>query len=326
MNIFKKSRSRSPSFEIPKLCLPKLPRQKRSTSVDSSVSVSTSLIVPLENRGRSSSFDSSSLRDVKVDFLQVPPPPPPRKTRGGGGSKSSSSKSSSSKNSSSSRRSHSFDTAAPWSPISSDDNFSDKENSSSNNLKLPKHQTRRASLDIPKICMHCVHLEAIEQEREKNKRNALFYLGDTQNSSSTTPEESSSAPDSEDDSGSSFSNDDSEGSSVEEQAVVEIIETLHHSPSASPQRSSKDSSRTNSYTDVVTLAVPVMKQRSSSMDAGYITKPPESPRKASLDERTLHKVHAQIRSQSLDQSGGHSSSRLRDQSLAWLASLHQSVK
>lgn len=281
MNIFKKSRSRSPSFEIPKLCLPK---QKRSTSIDSST-VSVSLDVPLENRARSSSFDSSSLRDVHIDFLQVP-------TRGRGG-----------------HRSHSFDAAAPWSPVSSDDNSSDKENS--NNLKIPKYQKRRASLEIPKICMHCVHLEALEQEREKTRKHALFYLGETRNSS---PD--SSLSDSEFDSEGSYSSD-SEGSSFG--AEVEIIETLQ----ASPQHSSKDTSRTNSYTDVVTLAVPVMKQRSSSMDAGYITKPPESPRKASLDERTLHKSHAQIRTQSLDTCAPVIG---KEQSLTWLANIHQSFK
>ena len=282
MNIFKKSRSRSPSFEIPKLCLPK---QKRSTSIDSSTA-NVSLDVPLENRGRSSSFDSSSLRDVNIDFLQVP-------TRGRGGG----------------HRSHSFDTAAPWSPVSPDDNSSDKENS--NNLKIPKYQKRRASLDIPRICMHCLHLEALEQEREKAKKHALFYLGETRNSS---PD--SSLSDSEFDSDGSYSSD-SEGSSFG--AEVEIIETLQ----ASPEHSSKDSSRTNSYTDVVTLAVPVMKQRSSSMDAGYITKPPESPRKASLDERTLHKSHAQIRSKSLDTCAP---AICKEQSLTWLANIHLSFK
>ena len=303
--MFKKSRSRSPSFEMSKLCLPKLPRQKRSTSMDSSPVAmssgldvplenrvrSSSLDVPLENRVRSSSFDCSSLTEVSIDLLQVP-----TKGRGGG-----------------SHRSHSFDTAVHWTPVSSDDNGSDKETSTS--LKVPKYQKRRASLDIPKICMHCVHLEALEQERERARKNALFYLGDTQMSSpDTSPSESLS------DSDRSFSSD-SEGSSPRE-VEIEIIETPH-SNAPSPQRSSHASSKTNSYTDVVTLAVPVMKQRSSSLDAGYITKPPESPRKASLDERTLHKAHAQMRSQSLDTAGP---SNLREQSLAWLASIQQTFK
>ena len=288
MNIFKKSRSRSPSFEIPKLCVPKLPRQKRSTSMDSSTASVVSLDVPLENRGRSSSFDSSSLRDVNIDFLQVP-------SKGKGG-----------------HRSHSFDTTAPWSPVSSDDNCSDKENT--NSLKIPKYQKRRASLDIPRICMHCVHLEALEQERETARKHAMFYLGETQNSS---PD--SSLTDSEFDSDESYSSD-SEGSSFG--AEIEIIETLH-SNTASPERGSKGSSRRNSYTDVVTLAVPVMKQRSSSMDAGYITKPPESPRKASLDERSLHKAHTQVRTQSLDIGAP---ANCKEQSLTWLANIQLSFK
>ncbi|KAK7106870.1 hypothetical protein V1264_014903 [Littorina saxatilis] len=307
MNIFKKNRSRSPSFEIPKLCLPKLPRQKRSTSIDScTVNVATSLDVPpaAENRGRSSSFDSSSLRDAEdteVDLLKVPPP----KGRGG------------------SQRSHSFDTSAPWSPMSSDDNCSDKE-SSSNNLKLPKHQKRRASLEIPKICIHCVHLEAIEQERDKARKNALFYLGDTQISTpDSSPSDSEYDSDSE---GEPCSSESEESLRSMCEAEIEIIETLHSStPSPQHSNSSKNTSMTNSYTDVVTLAVPIMKQRSSSMDAGYITKPHESPRKASLDERTLHGGHKnQIRSKSLDTPAPPIHSK--DQSLTWLANIQQSFK
>lgn len=271
MNIFKKSRSRSPSFEIPKLCLP---RQKRSTSMDSSSVVLTSLDVPNEVRGRSSSFDSGRLRVSSIDLLQVPTVSVTKSTG---------------------HRSHSFDSAmAPWSPVSSDDNWSDKE--SSNNLKLPKYQTRRASLEIPKICMHCVHLETLEQERAKEQiqraNGPLFYLGDTQTSSDASLSSSTSGSDPESD-GSYFS--DSERS--ESGAEIEIIETLYQG--TSPQHS-HGSSPTKSYTDVVTLAVPVIKQRSSSMDAGHIAKPPESPRKASLDERCLHNPQKQIRSQSVD--------------------------
>lgn len=294
MNVFRKSRSRSPSFEIPKLCLP---RQKRSTSVDSSTVPMANLDVPgLENnRMRSSSFDSSSLRDVNIDLLQVP------MNKVGGG-----------------HRSHSFDSASAWTPISSDDNFSDKENS--NNLKVPKYQKRRASYELPKICMHCVHLEALEQEQEKNRvRNPFFYLGEN---SPNEEEESSLSDESDQDSDDdgSFSSDSEWSKSGGE---IEIIETLtSRSNTASPQRSSKDASLTNSYTDVVTLAVPVMKPRSSSLDAGISSRKPESPRKASLDERTLHKAHQeQMRSQSVDVPPP------KDQSqLTWLANLQLTFK
>ncbi|KAK7497168.1 hypothetical protein BaRGS_00011462 [Batillaria attramentaria] len=294
MNVFKKSRSRSPSFEIPKLCLP---RQKRSTSVDSSTVPMASLDVPLENnRMRSSSFDSSSLRDVNIDLLQVPI------NKVGGG-----------------HRSHSFDSATAWSPMSSDDNFSDKENS--NSLKIPKYQKRRASYELPKICMHCVHLEALEHEREQNRqRSTLFYLGD---SSPKEGSDDSSISDESDLESEEYDSSDSEGSkSCSEIAIIETLTS--RSNTASPPRSSKDTSLSNSYTDVVTLAVPVMKPRSSSLDAGITRKPPESPRKASLDERTLHKAHQQqMRSQSVDVPAPPG----KDQSqLNWLANLQLSFK
>jgi hypothetical protein len=217
--------------------------------------------------------------------------------------------------------------------------------------------------------MHCVHLEAIEAERQRTRKNALFYLGDTQTSSSPDDKDGeadySDLTDSEgdtDDEEGSFSSD-SEGSISAATSPayswgntdIAIIETLHSSStSASPSSSrlspshgvSHASSLSNSYTDVVTLAVPVMKQRSSSLDAGYVSTKHESPRKASLDERSLHKQHKQQqRAHSLDAttaqakdreaptSGGGGSSgvggggptRCRD-SLTWLANLHLTFK
>ncbi|XP_041354073.1 diacylglycerol kinase zeta-like isoform X2 [Gigantopelta aegis] len=254
MNIFKKSSSSSSSFEIPKLCFP---RQKRSTSVDCA---NPTLQVPPECRGRSSSFDASNLHDASVELLQVPPA-----TSIGG-------------------RSHSFDTTRTWSVGSSDENLSDKD---TNSLRIPVHHTRRASLDIPKICMHCLHLETLAKEREEAEQEAqrirdaerkrgTFYLSSESSMSSTGS-----------DSDYTYSSD-SEGSSESE---VEDDSPL-------PRRVRKDS--ITSYTDAVTLHVPVIKQRSSSMDAAYLPLPShDSPRKASLDEMMLD-IPKTVRSSSVD--------------------------
>ena len=195
MNLFKKARSRSPSFDIPKLCLS---RQKRTSevppatstvsldSVDQTVVPGTctgkymdsggasaypeteatvinnrpskgklkeadrahrktsiqnpdtsgpTLAVPYIPRIRSSSFDTSTLHHEEQDSdntLVVPE----------------------------SQRSKSFDASYSG---SSEENTSDKDTSSSIFLALPKYYRRR-SLEIPKLCIHCVHLEALSSQ------------------------------------------------------------------------------------------------------------------------------------------------------------------
>ncbi|XP_050392923.1 diacylglycerol kinase zeta isoform X2 [Patella vulgata] len=255
MNIFKKSRSRSPSFEIPKLCFP-LQKQKRSTSVDCPGPKETKLQVPFENRGRSSSFDASSLQQNSLDLLQVPFP-----------------------------GDHSIDNST-WS-ASSDENISDKEYGK--NLKLPKYQKRRSSLDIPRLCMHCLHLETIAQENkirdENNADKPNVQFGRSRSFSDCSSTDLSDLEDTQS----------SDGESDKDFDPPIIIRP--HSPSPSPSKSSgKD------YKNVVTLHVPVVKQRSSSVDAAYMAIPipsPEKHRKGSLDDRRLD-VPKQMRSSSVD--------------------------
>ncbi|KAL3882243.1 hypothetical protein ACJMK2_028605 [Sinanodonta woodiana] len=137
--IFRKSRSISPSFEIPKICLP---HQKKSidqtTTSSHSDDQSQCLHVPNEHRMRSSSFDASSLH-TQSDQLNVP-------KQG--------------------RRCHSFDSACSiqLSPGSSDENVSDRK--TGYNSKLSKYSRHNTSLDIPKLCIHCVHMEAKAKELE----------------------------------------------------------------------------------------------------------------------------------------------------------------
>ena len=259
MNIFRKSSSSSSSFEIPKLCFP---RQARSVDC-----ANPSLQVPPECRGRSSSFDASNLHDASSERLQVPP----SSTTIGG-------------------RSHSFDTTRTWSVGSSDENLSDKDLSDkdSHSLRIPVYQTRRASLDIPKICMHCLHLETRAKEREEQEQEARQARDDARRRRGTfylSSESSMSSTDS--DSDYTYSSDSEGSSESEEEEKVPL-----------PRRVRKDS--ITSYTEAVTLHVPIIKHRSSSMDAAYLPLPQhDSPRKASLDEMVLDAPKT-VRSSSVD--------------------------
>ena len=131
--IFRRQRSRSPA--VPSKA--RLPRQK---AVDDMAQESVDVVrleVPSNSRVRSSSFDSSSLHEGEPlsDSLQVPSSQQRKKSRGleysySGGS-------------------------------TSDENVSDKESYS--RLGLPKY-FRRKSLEIPRLCIHCVHLEALQAQ------------------------------------------------------------------------------------------------------------------------------------------------------------------
>lgn len=131
--IFRRQRSRSPA--VPSKA--RLPRQK---AVDDMAPESVDVVrleVPTNTRVRSSSFDSSSLHEGEPlsDSLQVPSSERRKKSRGleysySGGS-------------------------------TSDENVSDKESYS--RLGLPKY-FRRKSLEIPRLCIHCVHLEALQAQ------------------------------------------------------------------------------------------------------------------------------------------------------------------
>jgi len=149
--IFKKSRSVSPSFEIPKICLP---RQAECVDDGFDPEINATLSVPAESRGRSSSFDSSSLQRQSTlesqECLEVP-------TKQG-------------------RRCHSFDSACTLQikQASVDDAASDS-GSSNWSLKVPKYQSRRHSFDIPKLCIHCIHIEAKLKEEEERREALQLY-------------------------------------------------------------------------------------------------------------------------------------------------------
>lgn len=149
--IFKKSRSVSPSFEIPKICLP---RQSECVDDGYDLEVNKTLKVPTESRGRSSSFDSSSLRQDSFtkECLSVP--------------------------SKQGRRCHSFDSACSLqiNSATSEESLPDGASSPTNwSLKVPKYQGKRASLDLPKLCIHCIHMEAKAQESHEREQALKIY-------------------------------------------------------------------------------------------------------------------------------------------------------
>lgn len=336
MNIFKRShvhssnrkQSRSPSsFEIPKLCLT---RQKRSASIDSIETALETLEIPaLENILRSSSCDSIAKRIHETksspDLLHCP-----TQTSNIGHTDDVAVMSLLG-----SKRSNSFDNASQWYFVnSSDDNSSDKECSAGSSLTVPKGQMRRASWEIPKICLHCLHMETLAKEKqERMSAGPKFFLGDSANVDVLSPgsrspcSSTSSVYDSDENECylSDSENSDSQNLTVRfsdtthgnmiNPPVISILEKAKHririnNESLSdlnligvPCRSvivdpNSPNSDQISYTDVVTLEVPVIKQRSTSLDASCMM---GSPTKCSLEEELkVHPVKKQARSKSMD--------------------------
>ena len=130
--IFRRPRSRSPAPTKSRL-----PRQKAVDVVTQESVDIVRLGVPSNPRIRSSSFDSSSLQEGEPldNSLKVPSSRRHRKSRGLESSFSGGS--------------------------TSDENISDKETYSL--LGVPKY-FRRKSLEIPRLCIHCVHLEALQSQ------------------------------------------------------------------------------------------------------------------------------------------------------------------
>ncbi|CAG5120052.1 unnamed protein product, partial [Candidula unifasciata] len=320
MNLFKKSnhhpssrnRPSSPSsFEIPRLCLT---RQKRSSSVDSSEATLESVeIASPDTSTKASSSDSSTPRqhdfEGSSDHLKVPVSSTIDGTPGQLGSVTVHAN----------KRSNSFDNATQYVVNLSDDNSSDKECGSGHNLAVPKRQLRRASWEIPKICLHCLHIETLANEqRIKASSEPTFIFGEDR-AREPSPTSSSgfanSSSDNED-----FSVSDSEigdaqqcrGSFYEDvtnegdlKLIVPVVRVLTHLSNTDNDNLEElscviDDSRTGnrmSYTDVVSLAVPVVKPRSTSLDATLIIgspvdifledEPQDSPRKKQIRSKSV---------------------------------------
>ena len=287
--IFKKSRSVSPSFEIPKICLP---RQKKS--IDDALDnvepdLSATLKVPnSEPRIRSSSFDSSTL---KQDSLEVP-------NKHG-------------------RRCHSFDSACTeqLSHCSSEENISDKE-PVYKGLKMPRYQKHRSSFEIPRLCIHCIHMETkakemskFEETVDKSYPKQFLFEDDIDSdeisitsSTSYTTTSSESLSDQGDFYYLTNSEDEGNESDCDDEDFYIDNEDDSSRDNDIPRLEHFDSKEDEVYVNAVTLAVPVIKQhRSSSMDE-RILKGPESQiqRQASFDEGCLLDVPVQVRSSSVD--------------------------
>ncbi len=295
MNIFRRKARRkakeSKSLDIPKLSLP---RQKESfigsapglTSDSSSASPdwgegvygdsscgASSLSVPNQHRLRSSSFDTSTLHHEEEtlaaeNYLQVP---------GAGQS-------------------------VDYGDTSEEAN-SDKENQYlSFLLGLPKYYRRR-SLEIPKLCIHCVHLESLssgeaspasvgsfdyedDTSRENRVVNSAYMTGSISDSNSDDWEEES-----DDD-------EDLEYNLLKSSKGILLTVT----PSGSEEAIPVDPSLAEIIDEnegVITLKVPIFKPRSSSMDAAYLQPGSCDERRCSMDPDYLN-VPQQARSSSVD--------------------------
>ena len=254
LSFFKKSRSGSPSLEVPKLSLL---RQKRSTSIDSSSGPGSSSrsvsVSPVESpvracRSRSSSFDSSDLAYVNACNLEVPD---------------------TSVRISAGRRSHSFDISSTRSPHSSDDDGGGAS-------PKPRSRRRGGSMDIPKLCIHCVHVEALSNtgcSPDSGTSNSEFDLSSTASSISDDEE---------------FSDDDDDDDTEYREESVEVR-----------FNSDKSLDGRDDSPVVITLQVPVVKHRSSSMDATVFRNSALDDRRSSLDE-TFSDIPVQPRSSSVD--------------------------
>ena len=285
MNIFKKWRSRSPTFEMPRFCLP---HGRRSSSVDSG-----NLKVPKTNKTRAASFDVSSDGNTATSdestevpsesYLQVP-------THG--------------------IRSKSFDSAYQPYSASSEENMSDRESSTAS-LQLPKFRYRRRSLDIPRICIHCVHLETLASREnspsprdneqfdlDSSNKTAGFYLySSSSESSNSEGMENEGYDGSEDQEFSSSDLDPRPKNKASMDRTPSILLTPTLSETDSVDRADED----GVFENAVSLTVPNLKQRSSSMDVAYIKRHimSEEERRASVDSTFLD-IPSQNRSSSVD--------------------------
>nr|XP_022293832.1 diacylglycerol kinase zeta-like isoform X7 [Crassostrea virginica] len=305
MHLFRKSRSRSPSFEIPKLCLSK----QKNVSIEEPSPASNGLEVPLEHRGRSTSFDSSSLCSENNEFLQVPI---------------------------TGRRCHSFDSCTigspSWSAESSDDNGSERESRSWNNLRISRGK-RRASMEIPKLCIHCVHMERFAEKEHGGLNDNCFSNGGSEEylASSSTSYTSSDDASFTSDIDFYLSDESSQGDNGDKGSDVEpcskdLIRNKSCSPDCGYPRSShshspspedhKSPAEDRPYTNAVTLEVPVIRQhRSTSLDGALLQTSSNSDvttlqvnpnrgmvqRQDSFDEGLLDvNLKSQVRSTSVD--------------------------
>nr|XP_034334528.1 diacylglycerol kinase zeta isoform X9 [Crassostrea gigas] len=306
MHLFRRSRSRSPSFEIPKLCLSK---QKHVSIEEPSPSASIGLEVPLEHRGRSTSFDSSSLCSENNEFLQVPM---------------------------TGRRCHSFDSCTigsrSWSAESSDDNGSERETRSWNSLRIPRAK-RRTSMDIPKLCIHCVHMERYAEREHGGLNGNGYYNGSEEYLASSSTSYTTSSDDGSLTSDIDFylSDESSQGDHGDKESDAEPYSkdsarnkscspdcgyprsSHSHSPSPEDRKSPKED---RPYTNAVTLEVPVIRQhRSTSLDGALLQSNSSSEvtalpvnanrgmvqRQDSFDEGLLDvNLKSQVRSTSVD--------------------------
>ena len=260
--------------------VPKSPKGKTKIVKQKNVIAAPSLEVPDANpRIRSSSFDTSSFEHERVgdddedNMLQVP---------------------------STNRRSRSFDATYNGGSTSDEGASSDRETSGySSFLSIPKYYRRR-SMEIPKICIHCVHMEALSE------------MGSSQETSPTSPGGSrfdlnkcgvakdywSSDSDTDD-----ITDDDSFGSN---ERFIPI--TLSVTPTDSEEAIVISSTMVgNSCGDTIptphlnttTLEVPHVKPRSASMDASYLQPGVFDDRRASLDVDMLD-IPKQPRSSSVE--------------------------
>ena len=313
MNYFKKkSRSLSPagSVDMPKLSLPKWMRSRAAQttipdpveidvpSIDDSAEYSATSDSSDTHGGlqvhdnsisspriRSSSFDVSRLQRCEDEdegtsmdhTLQVP-------THGA--------------------RSKSFDAAYcnQGGSSSTSEETSDKEttNRVSSFLNIPKYYKRR-SLEIPRLCIHCVHLETLSQEASPTSPSHFSYS--SKNSSLCTTDSFDSTDGDPDDDCVTISPDVSDNEAFTESRPLTSPSIL--TPPVAVTRALnvaeriQQSEMSNCFQDVVTLQVPILKPRSSSMDAAYMQNGCCDDRRCSLGADLLD-VPVQPRSSSVD--------------------------
>ena len=260
MHLFrKKARSPSPSIEVPRLCLP---RQKATTEAPSddedSMTQTTTMMtahlnVPSGARIRSSSFDSSSLNENKGSTLQLPI---------------------------SSQRSKSLDSSCV-AGSTSEETASDRDSTSSLRIPVMSRYYRRRSTDIPRLCIHCVHIESLSSQEPSPASSdgefSTFSCGDS------TADLSLSLDSGDDD---IELDNDSDSSPIQSCASSDGADCADHG------------------TDLLTLAVPLGKLRASSFDSSCISDSPvlqaiAQERRGSLDMLDVP-VSPHARSSSVD--------------------------
>ncbi len=254
---------------------PRSPKPKGKMVKQKNIVAAPSLEVPdNSSRIRSSSFDTSTLgrggeEEEEDNTLQVP---------------------------SNSRRSRSFDATYSGGSTSDEGASPDRDaTGTSSFLGIPKYYRRR-SAEIPKLCIHCVHLEALSEMGSSQETSPTSLGGSDFDLDKCEEKKDYWSSDSEIE---DLTDDESFGSAEKFVPITLSVTPTDSEEAIVLSRAASGSEKMGTVGTASTLEVPHVKPRSASMDASYLQPGMLDDRRASLDVDMLD-IPKQARSSSVE--------------------------